>query len=113
MATWMNEYEVDRAKATIDERAPEIAPYAQYLRDWVDVVNSNSDGWPYWKAGSRCAGKLQELLERAVKAIRDGRDEDMPSEAELRRSLAPIKSLATKKGLRAPELQEAAAAPRP
>jgi hypothetical protein len=33
----------------------------------MDVVNDNSDGWAYWKAGSGAAGKLMDALQ----ALRD------------------------------------------
>jgi hypothetical protein len=49
---WMNEYEIDRAVAQMEEHAPELAPYAKFLSDWKDTVNNNSDGWAYWQGGS-------------------------------------------------------------
>jgi len=104
MAMWMNEYEIDEAARIIEHHAPELYPYAKYLSDWRDTVNGNSDGWPYWKAGSSCAAKLMELVTQATNSIR-GRGE-MPSESLFKKALTPIKSAATKFKLSAPELEQ-------
>lgn len=108
---WMNEYEIDRSLSILEQNAPEIAPYAKYLSDWRHVVNSNSDGWAFWKAGASCASKLSALVSQAVDSLR-GRGE-MPTAEELRKSLPPIKSAATRFKLEAPILEDApSAAPR-
>lgn len=98
-----NEYDIDEAYDVISRRAPEIEPYARYLRDWKDVVNSNSDGWAHWRAGSRAADKLCRLMSLVIDTLRHG-GTDMPSTKELNSSLTPIKSLATKRDLEAPTL---------
>ncbi|WP_327210954.1 hypothetical protein [Rhizobium leguminosarum] len=64
---WMNEGEIEQMLEFTRYEAPEFAPYARYLSDWMDVVNDNSDGWAYWKAGSGAAGKLMDALQ----ALRD------------------------------------------
>ena len=104
---FMNEYEIQEALDIVKSHAPEIAPYAQYLHDWVGVINQNSDGWPYWRAGRAAADKLGDAVQKAVNAIR-GRGE-MPTEKELKAGLIPIKSAATRHNLPAPEFKEAAA----
>jgi len=106
---WMNEHEIDRVVSLTEEHLPEVYPFAKYLSDWRDVVNANSDGWPHWTAGSKCADKLQDLLNEAVKSLR-GQGQVPPRELFLK-SLSPIKSFATRKGFDAPELEVAPAAP--
>lgn len=108
---WLNEHEIDDAYDTLSAHAPEAAPYARYLRDWKDVVNSNSDGWAYWKSGSRPADGLGTLVKQAVDSLR-GRGA-MPSETDFKKSLSPIKAAATRFKLEAPTLDlDAAPAPR-
>lgn len=104
---WMNEPEIDEALAIIGKYAPRFLPYAKYLSDWRDIINQNSDGWAYWSAGTRPAGKLQELLSAIISNIRGnvrGRNVPEPSVRDLDRALTPIKSIATRKNLPVPVL---------
>lgn len=107
----MNEHDIDHALDVLRERAPEAAPFAKYLSDWKDTINSNSDGWAYWKAGRGAADKLSVLVEQAMFVAR-GRGGPMPTADQFKRSLSPIKAAATRHGLTAPTL-EAAEAPAP
>jgi hypothetical protein len=100
---WMNESEIDEALVLVGKYAPRFLPYAKYLSDWRDIINQNSDGWAYWSAGTRPAGKLQELLSAIISNIR-GRNVPEPSVKELDRALVPIKSIATRKKLPVPVL---------
>lgn len=100
---WMNEGEIDQMVEFTKYDAPEFAPYAQYLSDWRDIVNENSDGWPYWSAGTGCAEKLMGALQALKNSYRHG--EDAPDDSLFRRALTPIKSLATRKNLPAPTLE--------
>lgn len=102
---WMNESEIDETLELVAARAPEYLPYAKYLSDWRRIVNGNSDGWPYWKAGTRCASNLMELLKALVASIRD-RDDSAPPIKAFDRSLTPIKACATRHKLPAPSLDE-------
>lgn len=102
---WMNEYEIDEAVELIGDRAPEAARYAKFLHDWKEVVNSSSDGWPHWKAAGKSAEKLMALVQRTLNVIRC-RGGEMPTDDEFRKSLAPIRALATKHKLTAPELAD-------
>lgn len=104
----MNEPEIDHALEVISEREPDYARYAKFLSDWRDVVNSSSDGWPHWTAGRKSADKLMDLVNRVMGVIR-GRGGEMPSDDDFRKSLTPIKTLATKHKLKAPELEDAPA----
>lgn len=102
--TWMNEYEIDNAVELLTSEAPEVAPYAMYLQHWKNIVNENSDGWPYWAAASKAASKLQTLIDKSTKIVRGWDRGEHPTEGELRAALTPIKSLATKHKLPQPEL---------
>jgi hypothetical protein len=100
---WMNESEIDRALEIVGQYAPEFLPYVKYLSDWRDIINRNSDGWPYWSAGTRPSGTLQELVTKLMNSIQ-GRGGGGPSAREFDKSLTPIKSFATRKNLPAPVL---------
>lgn len=104
---WMNESEIDHALEIARAETPHLAPYVQYLSDWRDTVNQNSDGWAYWKAGAKCADKLSDLANGIRMSLMHRGN--MPTEAEFRKALTPIKATATRHGLPAPTLQEAPA----
>lgn len=101
----LNEHDIDMALETIRERAPHVAHFAKYLSDWKDTVNSNSDGWAYWRAGSAAADKLATLVEQTMHSLR-GRGGPIPTVDQFKRSLPPIKSAATRFKLQAPTLGE-------
>jgi hypothetical protein len=100
----MNEYDVDEILDITQRQFPQFEPYAQFLHDWKETINSNSDGWAYWKAGRGAADKLAGLLDQ-VKMSMFGRGE-LPTEAQLRKALTPIRSAATRHNLPVPELRE-------
>lgn len=100
---WMNEYEIDEVLDTTRRFFPELAPYAQYLSDWRDTVNDNTDGWAYWRSGTRCADKLSGLLSDLKRCAIESREP--ADEAQFKKALTPIKTAATKYKLPAPELQ--------
>jgi hypothetical protein len=94
MGLFFNEYEVER----MAERAalkPELAPYGRIAVTFVKTINSNSDGWPYWSAGSNAASKFLEKLDRLTNPF-DRSTEPKPTIAELRRAMAPMKALCTR-----------------
>lgn len=99
---WMNEHEIDNALGVFNERQPKLYPYARFLSDWRHTVNANSDGWPYWRAGTKCADKLSDAILAAMQAMREGKP--MPAESMFRAALTPIRSCATKHKLEAPKL---------
>jgi hypothetical protein len=110
----MNEGEIDQALYLIDA-APEYRRYVQYLKDWVEIVNHNSDGWAYWRIASRAANRLQDLTAQLVEWIRYGGDAPhrlpqpaKPTLAAFSASLRPIKAFATRQKLPAPMLREEA-----
>lgn len=110
----MNEGEIDQALDLVNE-APEYRRYVEYLSDWRHVINANSDGWCYWKIGSRCARKLEDLIQQLIEWIRYGGDSPhrlpqppKPTPEAFRAALRPIKSFATRHKLPAPTLHEEA-----
>lgn len=100
---WMNDSEIDEALDVTRDRAPEYLPYVKYLSDWRDIINQNSDGWPYWKAGYHCASRLMELTSQLMDGFRD-RGTPRPKVKEFDRALTPIKSCATRHKLPVPVL---------
>ena len=113
MPTWMNEYEIDRAVMVLEARAPDLHPFARLLADWRDTVNSHSDGWAYWKGGTRPAGRLMDLVQAAVAKIEFGRGDELPTTEQMRRALPPIRGAATRHGMPFPEIVPAASVRRP
>lgn len=107
---FMNEDEIDEALYIVKYHGfIEYLPYVKYLSDWRDIVNQNSDGWAYWKAGSQCAAKLQDLVMKLVSYIRHGStrsgpgiENEPPPIKDFERALTPIKSCATRHKFAAP-----------
>lgn len=97
MAQFFNQYEVER----IAEHAtyyPHLAPFGAIALAYVERINANSDGWAYWKAGHRAAAKFLDKLNRATSVLSDYRFDEAATvtEADLRKAMAPMKSLLTK-----------------
>ena len=112
MAAWMNEYEIERALSVFAARAPDLHPYAKLLSDWRDTVNAHSDGWAYWKGGTRPAARLMELVQAAVAKLEHGREGELPTADQMRRTLPPIRAAATRHDMPFPEMGAPGAAPR-
>lgn len=95
---FMNEYEVIMATETCASH-PVLGKAARFLRAYMQQVDLNSDGWPYWNAPVKAAEKLMKLV--------NGYSE--PSEYQLMLALIPIKSFYTRRGTAAgmkfPEVQ--------
>lgn len=102
---FMNEYDIDDAVRVLEQVDSPTLRYAQYLSDWRDIINNNSDGWPYWKVGTGAAQKLMAAVSQAVDAAARGSDNE-PSDKELRAAVTQIKSAATRRGLDVPVLAE-------
>lgn len=94
---WMNEYDV-RDEADFWFGHPVMGPATETLANLVEVVNGNSDGWPYWKAPAKAAAKLMALIEQADSRTGAGW-EGVPTAAEIRKAYTPIKAFLTRKGL--------------
>lgn len=95
---WLNEWDVEAAVnyAYDDDFKPNAFVAAITLRNLMNWVNENSDGWPYWQAPNKASRKLQDALYKRFFGAYDGRiDEDL-TDAELKAALTPIKSFRTK-----------------
>ena len=105
----MNEYDIDNVLMLAMRHKSPLEPYARYLRDWVYIVNQNSDGWAHWSGGFKAANKLCALLDR-YGAIQNGysiaRNWVMPTPEDCRKALAPIKACATRRHLPQPTFRE-------
>jgi hypothetical protein len=96
---WLNEYEVDTlAHHTQFVDMPVAFRGAQILSRFVDWVNRNSDGWPYWKAASSAASRLTSALYDRFYSAWGKRVRDDMTDADLAAALRQIKSLLTRHG---------------
>ena len=88
MPKFLNEWDIhmltDRHKGK-----PVLFRGMRILNRLVALVNGVSDGWAYWKAPVTAAAKLMELVDD-----RDRRGD--VTEAELEKTLTPIKSFLTR-----------------
>lgn len=85
---FMNEWDIEEAKDR-HESHPVLGPATRTLKHFMDIVNANSDGWPYWSAAPKAARKLMELIQNPATA----------TEAAYRKALTPIRTLLTKNNL--------------
>lgn len=100
-ASWMNEYDVDLAVQHYAEnphaaaKYPERAKAARFLKEFMEEVNSHSDGWAYWRLPANAAKQLMDLLQMA------NQEPEIVTEQSFRKALGPIKSFMTRRGLAA------------
>lgn len=99
----LNEWDVENGvhdAAIHSNRMPVYQEAAVRLERFVNWVNQNSDGWPYWRPANRAAVKLQEVVNEQLQAryrtSSTARDDSDP--AALKRALTPIKSFLTGQG---------------
>lgn len=99
--TWMNEHEIDDALRHWRDHDV-LGPASQTLSNLRDVVNRNSDGWPYWNAPAKAATRLMQLIVGDPHS-RWGEDHfgERPdaTEAALKAAYTPIRSFLTRQGL--------------
>jgi hypothetical protein len=97
MSTWLNEHEIDNAVRQFSDH-PVLGPAARYLSDYRDLINANSDGWPYWNAGTNPAGNLSRLIADARMAEYGvGRTIYVePTLKDVLAAITPIKSFITR-----------------
>lgn len=88
---------------------------AVYLRDYRDVVNSVSDGWSHWAAGTRPAAPLS----RIVSHLRNPRYDrfrstcDCLSRKEVEKAMRRIELFCIRKGFEVPTRLAVASQPPP
>lgn len=66
---WMNEMEVEDAVQLLADN-PVMGAAAKYLHRYMELVNENSDGWAYWRFGTKCADDLSQIVNDAAKVAR-------------------------------------------
>jgi len=87
---WMNDSEIEEAKQLF-EFDPILGPAAQFLADYRDLVDANSDGWPHWGYGVKCAGDLCEMLSAAIlQRYRHDRNYVKPTWAEMQQATKKV-----------------------
>ena len=107
---FMNEFDIERAVAQ-HRNHPVLGKATATLKAFMDTVNANSDGWPYWSAAPRSAKKLMELIQLGDELAMDRLWGDKRTAAEaaitevaLKKALVPIKALCTRHGLAFPRI---------
>ena len=58
---WMNQSDIEIAVKQCVVH-PVLGPATRFLKALMDSVNEQSDGWPYWRAPSKAAEKLMQLI---------------------------------------------------
>lgn len=95
---FFNRYEVEEM-AVRTQVHPHLAPFGAVALAYLETIDANSDGWAQGAGGSRPAAKFLTLLQRATAPFWQRRDDGpTPSVQELRRALAPMRALCTKRG---------------
>lgn len=105
-----NEYEVEEICGQLSRSNNKaLVAHALILAEWMNVVNSHSDGWAHCKAGSNSANKLVDILARASglgrREYREAYwrgDRWEPTTAELAKALAPMKACSTRQSWPSP-----------
>ena len=59
---FMNDYDIAIAEQRVKPGTVK-AMALQILKDHMEVINSNSDGWAYWSAPTKAAKRLMELIQ--------------------------------------------------
>ena len=60
---WMNESDIECAAHRIIN-PPVLVIGATFLKDFCELINSISDGWPYWSYGTKCSNDLQTIIDQ-------------------------------------------------
>jgi hypothetical protein len=85
---WMNQADIEWA-ASQRHSCPNVRKGLRLLLRLMQAVNEQSDGWPYWKAPSRAAEKLQTLLQTAGNLNHGTHGTITP--AQLKAAITPIR----------------------
>ena len=105
---FMNRSDIEEA---VERHAgkPVLARATKFLKDFQEMIDDHSDGWPYWAPPVRSADKLMTLIEDYHPWKRDSRPICLPTEADLKKAITPIKSFCTRKKLPCPKLEKCCA----
>lgn len=91
---WMNEIEVEETLRILGND-PILGEGARFLNSYKEFINSCSDGWAYWRTGTKCADTLSKMLNDAIGAKRGfTRDYKAPTKAEVTKAMNKIKTFA-------------------
>ena len=66
---WMNRMEIEEAEMLLGND-PLMGGAAKFLVSYMELIDNNSDGWPYWRKGTKCADTLSQILHDAIGAKR-------------------------------------------
>lgn len=97
---FMNDGEIEMAVDRFQNH-PVLGKASRFLQEFMNEVNSHSDGWAYWKPPVQAAKALMTLIQNGLAAERGGYSrEPQPeiTEKDFLRALAPIKSFYTRRG---------------
>lgn len=89
---FLNESEIEQAVSK-HRNHPILGPASKTLHSFMDLINSVSDGWCYWRPPVRAARKLMELVA----------EKEPATETALKKALIPVKSFCTKRKLVFPQ----------
>jgi hypothetical protein len=95
---WMNEAEIQEAIEKFKSH-PVLGKGARFLGAFRDEVNAHSDGWAYWQLPAEAAEKLMTFLHGHLFAGMGAYPRlPEPTEADLKRTITPIKAFYTRRG---------------
>lgn len=99
---WMNQWDICEAEGLFRYH-PVLGPATRFLREFVEEVNSHSDGWPYWSPPSKAADQLMNIIEQQRKASWPAaavpwRNSGAPevTRRDIEKALVPIKAFYTR-----------------
>lgn len=94
---FVNSMDVDSLRDAYGSNANNIGRAVRLLAAVRDHADENSDGWAYWRKPSHACNQLVELLRRCnVMPHAHWLAPAQPTDAELRKAVAPIKTFYTK-----------------
>lgn len=91
----MNQMDIEVAVESCEDH-PVLGPATRFLMAFMEAVNEQSDGWPYWTPARKASSKLQELLTYNTGAWYTPCSVVEATLKDVEKTLAPIKSLVTK-----------------
>lgn len=95
-----NQYDIQQIARNASSN-PDLAPFSAIALAYLDIVNSNSDGWAYWKPARKSASRFLSILDKLSnpRYTHQYDRNPKPTTSDLRKALAPMKSLLTKRNL--------------
>lgn len=97
---FMNEWEVEDRAAKYKHHEV-LGPATAFLKEYMEQVNGNSDGWPHWSTPVRAAAKLITLIQTEDANQRNlytSTPQVPVTFVALHKALTPIKAFYTRKG---------------